>query len=211
MLFLYAIMIAPFAEQPAPARHGHPGRPRAFDPRKALAEALDLFWLQGYAATSIDDLTAAMNISRSSFYSAFTSKHAILLAAVESYIDTFQTRLETEAAAAATPREAVRAIIDTIADADGDRRGCFLVNCITELAPHDAALADLSRGQLSRIQSLIETTLRQSGMAADLAPLRAAGLTTIAAGATLLRKAGLPPATIRTVMDQAEALFPARG
>src|SRR5262249_44247824 len=35
------------------------GRPRAYDPDAALARAVDAFWDAGFAATSLDDLSAA--------------------------------------------------------------------------------------------------------------------------------------------------------
>ncbi len=35
------------------------GRPRAYDPDVALARATDIFWAQGFAGASLDDLSAA--------------------------------------------------------------------------------------------------------------------------------------------------------
>ena len=36
------------------------GRPRSFDPDVVLEKARAVFWNQGYAATSLDDLAAAL-------------------------------------------------------------------------------------------------------------------------------------------------------
>ena len=33
------------------------GRPRAYEPEVALARALDVFWKEGFAGTSLDDLS----------------------------------------------------------------------------------------------------------------------------------------------------------
>lgn len=184
------------------------GRPRAFDSSAALAAALDLFWAQGYAASSVDDLTATMGISRSSFYNVYTSKHAILLAAVALYIDDHLARLEAAAGAEPTPALAARAVLRQVADAQGGRRGCFLVNCITELAPHDDALAALGRLHLDRVEALLRAILIQAGTSHAHAAPHAAGLLAAAMGATVLRKAGLAPDRIDAILDTAFTLIP---
>ncbi len=52
-------------------------RTREFDENVVLERARDLFWEQGYTATSIQDLEKALGISRSSIYASFGSKRAL--------------------------------------------------------------------------------------------------------------------------------------
>lgn len=47
------------------------GRPRNFDRDAALDKAMNLFWRNGYEATSINDLTKAMEINPPSLYASF--------------------------------------------------------------------------------------------------------------------------------------------
>lgn len=61
------------------------GRPRAFDADQALARALDVFWRKGYEATSLTDLTEAMDINRPSLYAAFGNKEALFRKAMDLY------------------------------------------------------------------------------------------------------------------------------
>jgi len=61
------------------------GRPRAFQPEIALERALDTFRDSGFAATSLDDLSAAMGINRPSLYGTFGDKRELFLKAYERY------------------------------------------------------------------------------------------------------------------------------
>src|SRR5213078_3911857 len=76
----------------APAAPKRRGRPRAYQPEVALGKALDLFRQGGFAATSLDDLSAATGMNRPSLYGAFGDKR-------ELYIKTY-ARYRAEARAA---------------------------------------------------------------------------------------------------------------
>jgi TetR/AcrR family transcriptional regulator, copper-responsive repressor len=71
----------PQAEPPARRR----GRPRQYDPERALAKAAEAFWKHGYAATSLDDLAAATGMNRPSLYAAFGDKRDLYLKTLERY------------------------------------------------------------------------------------------------------------------------------
>lgn len=55
------------------------GRPRAYEPEVALGKALDLFRTQGFAATSLDDLSEATGMNRPSLYGAFGDKRELYI------------------------------------------------------------------------------------------------------------------------------------
>ncbi|RKK01451.1 TetR family transcriptional regulator [Pseudoroseomonas wenyumeiae] len=65
------------------------GRPRGFDRDAALDAATLLFWLQGYAATSMAELCQAMGIASPSLYAAFGSKEALYAEAIARYAETY--------------------------------------------------------------------------------------------------------------------------
>lgn len=69
------------------------GRPRAFSPDDALDEMVEMFWTNGYAATSLDDLAAATGLRRSSLYAAFGNKQAMYLAVTERFADAMRAEL----------------------------------------------------------------------------------------------------------------------
>src|SRR4030088_2488875 len=66
----------------APKRRG---RPRAYEPDVALGKALDLFRKDGFAATSLDDLSAATGLNRPSLYGAFGDKRELYIKAYARY------------------------------------------------------------------------------------------------------------------------------
>ncbi len=62
------------------------GRPRSFDRNKVLCSATKVFWTRGYDAASIEELTEALGIKRSSLYHEFGGKEALFLASVDYYL-----------------------------------------------------------------------------------------------------------------------------
>jgi AcrR family transcriptional regulator len=74
----------PDAAAPAPKRRG---RPRAYEPDVALGNALSLFRREGFAATSLDDLSAATGMNRPSLYGAFGDKRELYIKSYRRYRD----------------------------------------------------------------------------------------------------------------------------
>src|SRR6195952_5835708 len=70
------------SEPVAPKRRG---RPRAYEPEVALAKALDLFRKDGFASTSLDDLSAATGMNRPSLYGAFGDKRELYIKSYRRY------------------------------------------------------------------------------------------------------------------------------
>lgn len=94
-------------ETPARGR----GRPRAFDRETALARATRLFWIKGFEATSIADLTEAMGIGAPSLYAAFGSKEALYAEALRHYRENNEALAWSGFFSAATAREAVMSLL----------------------------------------------------------------------------------------------------
>src|SRR3954447_16760215 len=70
-----------------PAQPKRRGRPRAYEPDVALGKALDLFRTTGFAATSLDDLSAATGMNRPSLYGAFGDKRELYIKTYQRYRD----------------------------------------------------------------------------------------------------------------------------
>jgi TetR/AcrR family transcriptional regulator, copper-responsive repressor len=136
--------VQPLAAASAPKRRG---RPRAYEPEVALARALDVFWKEGFAATSLDDLSAATGMNRPSLYGAFGDKRELYIKSYESYRDRARQRMG-EAFAKDLPLQEMLLGIYSIAldmylsGKDGPR-GCFTVMTATSEAVFDPSIRDL--------------------------------------------------------------------
>jgi TetR/AcrR family transcriptional repressor of nem operon len=185
------------------ATHG-PGRPRSYDRDVVLAAVLETFRRRGYEATSLDDLLSASGLSKSSFYGCFGSKHGALEAAVADYSARSLASLKAAADAERDDEAAVAAMFRRLAEPGGDGHGCFIANCVTELAPHDAEVAALSRRHIEKIEALLAERLQPSR--GPLSAMTARALIAVAFGAILLRKAGFDPLRIEEALQLAESL-----
>jgi AcrR family transcriptional regulator len=112
----------------APKRRG---RPRAYQPEIALGKALDLFRKDGFAATSLDDLSAATGMNRPSLYGAFGDKRELYIKSYQRYradaraamIDIFGDELPIR-----KRLEKIYAVaLDIYLSGEAGPRGCFTV------------------------------------------------------------------------------------
>jgi TetR/AcrR family transcriptional regulator, transcriptional repressor for nem operon len=143
-------------------------RPIEFDRPKAVNRALALFWRKGYQATSLADLLAAMDISRSSFYAAFTDKRSLFIEC----LDLFSARtLEMlhQARAEMPPVDALRSFFERNfvgahgAGAVRGHWGCMLVNTVLEMAGVDDDLAARASHHLGEMQRIFQACLQDAG------------------------------------------------
>jgi len=133
-------------------------RPREFDEAQALAQARDLFWRQGYEATSLADLLEAMAISKSSFYETFGSKHALFLRALAQYQDERAHELEAQLARGPNARAAIEGLVRSIV-ARSEAHGCMTCNEAVELAGRDDAAETRIAAALSNVETQLAATI----------------------------------------------------
>ncbi|MCA6124355.1 TetR/AcrR family transcriptional regulator [Bradyrhizobium sp. WSM 1704] len=115
----------------APAAPKRRGRPRAYEPDVALGKALDLFRRDGFAATSLDDLSAATGMNRPSLYGAFGDKRALYIKSYQRYRDEARAAMVDIFGAEAPLRQRLERIykiaLDIYLSGDSGPRGCFTV------------------------------------------------------------------------------------
>ncbi len=141
-----------------------PGRPREFDIDAALDKAIGVFREHGYHATSVGDLTRAMQLASGSIYKAFKDKRAVFLAAFDRYTSQRSRQLRGIAALASTGREGLRDVlafyVKSSQGAEG-RRGCLVVGSAVELAIFDPEIASRVAAALKANEALLAELIRQ--------------------------------------------------
>jgi len=152
------------------------GRPREFDEDQVVQSAMQVFWRQGYRATSVQDLVDATGLQRGSLYAAFTDKHGLYTASLDLYILLVLTRFRGLVAVAEDPAEAVR---DFVRQAGIDSsnptyasRGCLVGNTCTELAPHDPSLREPVAGFVTTLRDEMAEALRRAQALGTFDPRR---------------------------------------
>ncbi|AUD21464.1 TetR/AcrR family transcriptional regulator [Bacillus cereus group sp. BC251] len=123
-------------------------RLREFDEEKALDAAMQLFWEKGYAATSLSDLTAKMEIQKPSLYSAFGDKEGLFEAALRRYTNLHAANIRTKLQNEQSVKEAIRTFFENMVEEEYKiefSKGCFCINTMVELAPHNEKFEVLTR------------------------------------------------------------------
>jgi AcrR family transcriptional regulator len=201
----------------APKRRG---RPPSYDADAVLGRALETFWTAGFAATSLDDLGAAMGMNRPSLYGAFGDKQALYLKTMERYRATARAGMGAALAADRPLREVLRATygkaLTMYLAGQRQARGCFLIGTAAAEAVTNPEVRDALRAGLQELDDAFETRMRiakargelpRSADPAMLARLASAVLHTLAVRA----RAGESRAALEATADAGVAMICGEG
>jgi AcrR family transcriptional regulator len=190
------------------------GRPRAFDPETALDRAMDVFWAEGFAAASLDGLSAAMGLNRPSLYGAFGDKRALYLQAYRHYREQLRDSFAPLLAADAPIRDKLRRILNAALDlyltGDAGPRGCFTVLTASSDVVADpeirAVVAEAIEATDRALERMFADARQKGELAAGADPKRLARMTSAAFHTLSIRaRAGLPRTAIEPIIDDAAA------
>ncbi len=181
------------------------GRPREFDTELALEAAMQVFWSKGYEATSLSDLIEAMKISKSSFYQTFQNKHQLFQNCITYYQDCFLSDMTDSLEKAKTGRAFIEKIFHGMAEKakpKSDRRGCLILNCVSEFAQKDPVIAKLITKSIKQMTDVFLAAVKRAQKEGDISPNKkplplARYLLTSLNGLTTTIKAGANPMEIR--------------
>jgi len=156
-------------DAPEPRRRG---RPRAYQPEVALGKALDLFRKDGFAATSLDDLSAATGMNRPSLYGAFGDKRKLYIKSYQRYradaraamVDIFRDELPI--------RKRLQRIfavaLDIYLSGEAGPRGCFTVMTAASEAVADPDIRAMVLEGFSELDKAFATCFRVARESGEL-------------------------------------------
>ncbi|MFN3398055.1 MAG: TetR/AcrR family transcriptional regulator [Sulfurimicrobium sp.] len=189
--------------------NANPGRPLEFDPEIALDAAMHLFWSKGYKHTSMQDLLAVMNLSKSSLYQAFGGKQRLFLRCLARYTDQFAGRLYQGLAVAPSGRRFIEEFLHSVLDdAAGTLvpRGCLVMNTACEFAQREPDIARDVALSVGRFRGALQAAVERAQHEGDIAPDKdsralAAFLVSSMSGLKVQAKAGTETETLKGIIE----------
>ena len=139
------------------SRSGLRDRKKSETRRQLQDQALRLFSLKGFATTSVDEIAAAADVSRSTFFRYFGSKEAVLFAPMDEQGELFVRFLRDRPADEGPLTAYENALLALTAATDTDSRRAD-ARMFQELIGRDAALQERNLALLQRWQERIART-----------------------------------------------------
>jgi AcrR family transcriptional regulator len=192
---------SPPARRDTPVAPRRRGRPRAYQPDIALGKALDLFRKDGFAATSLDDLSAATGMNRPSLYGAFGDKRELYIKSYARYRDDARaamTDIFRDELPIRKRLERIYAVaLDIYLSGESGPRGCFTVMTAASEAVADPEIRGMVQEGLVDLDKAFAACFRLGKEAGELP-----------ASADPLVLAQLASAAIHTIAIRARARVP---
>ena len=129
-----------------------------------LDKVIKLFWQQGYAASSIQQITKATGLKPGSIYHEFESKEGLFQAALARYAESSINAIHQKMLNAPSVNTAIKHILHDLVEQSKacDYCGCFLIKTQLELASQGNQLYQFASDQLANIELIYVDYLRKN-------------------------------------------------
>jgi TetR/AcrR family transcriptional regulator, transcriptional repressor for nem operon len=147
-------------------------RPKEFDPERALAKAMNLFWQLGYENTSLEALMKEMGIARQSLYDTFGDKRALYLKAMAHYRDQTNSQMQKMLNEIPSVRDGFARLLFGLAAETREQheRGCLLLSANLQRDPKDVVVRDFLRDNQARVEAIFLQALARAQKQGELSP-----------------------------------------
>jgi len=178
-------------------------RTKSFDVDEALERAVELFWLNGFAATSMEDLVQHLGINRGSLYATFGSKEQLYERALNRYreqsVEWFNQLMDHDDRPL---RHRVESLLMSSVVSENDW-GCLMVNAAAERnAVHEGTKA-ITKCAVDDIRAKLIERLTGESLAIEPTEVAADYLIVTMQGLKVMSTMDIDPATLARVVDTA--------
>ncbi|CAP41770.1 MULTISPECIES: TetR/AcrR family transcriptional regulator [Pseudomonadota] len=134
------------------------GRPKEYDDTAVIDAAMDVFWTNGFEASSTQELCERTGLGRGSLYHAFGSKQNLYEQALRRYQE-LGLKAQTEILnGPGTAKERLQALLQWGVDGDLDpekRRSCMALFSVMERGSKDPVIDQINRAYVNRLEAVI--------------------------------------------------------
>ncbi|HBF80078.1 MAG TPA: TetR family transcriptional regulator [Streptomyces sp.] len=180
---------------------------KQFDVAAALDAAMIQFWRAGYADTSVDDLSRATGLNRSSIYSSLGDKDALFMRCLERYTTRYGDRYDAALSYAADrPLAAVRAFFDITLERIADPAlpdGCLVAQTVMAAPVLSAGVAARAREAIGFQHTRLCAALKAGRLHDEAAESFATHLAAVNQSLAVMSRAGTSTEQLRAVVDVA--------
>ena len=170
---------------------------------------MHLFWRKGYESSSLQELLQVMDLSKSSFYQAFHSKHALFQLCLQHYRRFLVQELRVQLKRSGSGKQFIISVLRQAAEdtAGPDaRRGCLLMNTASEFAQADPQIAQLVSLSIESFTEIFEQAVIQAQQQGEIPPTKdaralATYLVSSKSGLMNMVKAGADRETVKRIAD----------
>ncbi|MEU2358428.1 TetR/AcrR family transcriptional regulator [Streptomyces misionensis] len=178
---------------------------KQFDVDTALDAAMIQFWRAGYADTSVDDLSRATGLNRSSIYSSLGDKDTLFVRCLERYATRYGDKYDAAlSCAVGRPLAAARAFFDVtlerIAD-PGLPDGCLVAQTVMAAPVLSASVAARAREAIGAQHTRLRAALEAGRLHDEAAETFAAHLAAVNQSLAVMSRAGTGTQQLRAIVD----------
>ena len=138
-------------------------RSKSFDETYVLTQAMNLFWHQGYQATSMRDLEKATQLTAGSIYHEFRNKKELFRRSLNFYITTvIGWRIEKYLVDYPNPLDGVYHFLTSFLDKPFRDHSCLLVNSTLEFDRSDKTINTLIQKGIYKLRFAIQEALQKA-------------------------------------------------
>lgn len=148
-----------------------------YDRSEVLERTIELFWKNGFSASSMQQVVKATGLKPGSIYLAFDNKEGLFREALENYAQKGQQKIRETLNNAPSVGEGICSLLEEYIQQSTQEHycSCFLIKTQLELAAEKNDLYKLASDKLGEVEAIYAEYLSQD-FDSDLAKKRAASL-----------------------------------